>query len=115
MDGRALLGEALEQRPPVPGAQAIELRGGRDPVGREGAGVDAEDARRRFEPRAPERSCVTEGAVEIDGDGAQERRPRMTRCQASTPAATPTASMATSSGEPCRPATNDWWTSSDTA
>jgi hypothetical protein len=71
MDGRALLGEALEQRPPVARADAVELRGGRDPVGREGVGVEAEDARRRFEPRAPERSCVTEGAVEVDGDRAQ--------------------------------------------
>ena len=44
--------------------------------------------------------------------GRHARRRARADCQSAIPIATPTASIATSIGDPCRPGTNVWWTSS---
>src|SRR6266545_920341 len=85
IDGCALLGEALEQLPPV---RELLLQGGH---------VDAEAPSGILEPVAPERLDVADRA-EVDGDGLHRSR---TRSQISIPSATPTASIATSTGEAC--------------
>ena len=96
VNGRPLLREALEQRPPV--RQLLV----------EGADVDAVPARGVLEPVSPERFRVAERA-ELDGDRLHRGR---RRSHSSIPSATPTASMPTSIGEACRPRTKCWWSSS---
>ena len=112
--GRVILREALEQRAPVAGADAVEDCGGLGPIRRQRPRIDVEHGARRLEPGGPQRSRVADG-VEVDGERASARhasRRARTDCQSAIPTATPTASMATSSGDPCRPATNVWCTSS---
>ena len=107
VDGGAVLGVALEQRSPVAGAPGVELgRRGRSILGQ---AFDVEHARRVGEPVAPERSRVAEH-VELDC-----KPQRATRRQRATPIATPALSIRTSSGEPTRPATKCWCSSSDAA
>ena len=65
-----------------------------------------------------QKNSVAEYSVELECDAPRrahtvvvERSRRQTRM----PIVTPTASIATSTGEPCRPATKVWWISSETA
>jgi len=116
--GGALLGESLEQDAPVATAPLIELRRRFASVERQSARFDAQKVRRRGEPLVPEPTGVAQRSIEVDrhrqGHDAT-RRARAARCQSRTPHATPTASIATSSGEPMRPGTNTWCSSSLTA
>ena len=59
----------------------------------------------------PEAARVAEGAVQIDGD----RFHRDARAATTTPMTTPAVSMSQSRGDPWRPRTNAWWSSSVTA
>ncbi len=106
--GSVILGEPLEQRAPVPRGGAIErVRGVATIHGKLGR-VDLEDASRGFQPGRPERPCVPD-RVELDGEracGRHARRRARADCQSTIPMATPTASIATSTGAPCRPETN---------
>ena len=71
MDRRVLLGEALEQRPPVPD-DAVEhrCRGG---AIRRKLDLDAGAPRHVLEPRAPERPRVAEDGVEVERECLHER------------------------------------------
>ena len=112
--GRVILGEALEEDAPVPGTRVVEHRGRGRAVVRQHAGVDVEHSVGRLEPGRPERPCVAD-RVELDGECATIRHAMgraRTHCQRTTPAATPIASIAMSRGDPSRPGTNDWCTSS---
>ena len=78
--------------PPRPSPRSAGSASGSTPSTRAG----------RLEPVVPERPRVAE-RVEVDRDGARVRhasRRARTDCQRTTPTATPTASIATSSGEP---------------
>src|SRR5262249_20371274 len=113
VQGSAVFAPATEQGAPVSRAEAIELRRGCRWVGGKRAGVAAEDRARLLEPVAPERPRVAEHTVERHGERARHASLRTTpRCQRRIPMATPTASLAASVGDPCRPGTNVWWNSS---
>src|SRR5262249_32393615 len=112
-----ILAEALEQRPPVPRSRTVESGSSGGAVRRQPVRIDGEDRVRGLEPRAPERSRVTD-RVEVDGQcrrPAHARRRAWATFQSTIPHASPTESIATSTGEPWRPATNVWWNSSLTA
>ena len=111
---RVILAEPLEEDAPVAGARLVECPRRLPAVGGQRVRIDVQHGASRLEPRAPERARVAEG-VELDRDRALGRhasRRVRTVCQRTTPTTTPTASSATSSGEPTRPGTNDWCTSS---
>src|SRR5262249_19512739 len=83
-------------------------------VRRQPVRIDGEDRVRGLEPRAPERSRVTD-RVEVDGQcrrPAHARRRAWATFQSTIPHASPTESMPTSTAEPWRPATHAWWNSS---
>ena len=103
-----VLGEALEQHPPVAGAARVQLGGGGGAI--LGQPFDVEDASGVGEPVAPERPRVAEH-VEVD----REPRQRPNLRQSATPTATPTASIRTSQTDPTRPVTKCWCSSSETA
>ena len=111
---RVVLCEALQENPPVPGSRGVERRSRCGAIRRKRAGLHVEDGVCGGEPRRPQRACVPE-CVELDRDRTRLRHARRrarTDCQRTIPTATPTASIATSKGEPSRPGTNDWCTSS---
>ncbi len=108
------LKQICEEHAPVPRAGVVERCGGVRSVRRDRFRVDVEHAASRLEPCIPQRPRVAE-RVQIDGEQVpfrHARRRAWTECQSAIPAATPTASIATSMGEPSRPGTNDWCSSS---
>ena len=110
VDAGMILGEPLEQRPPVADGR----------IERRLVGIVVElhaiAAPRVFEPGAPERLRVPERGVEVDGDRVRHATARRAaRPSTYTPTSTPAASTSTSSTAPCRPGTNAWCTSSVTA
>src|SRR5262245_56347287 len=96
VDRRTLFREALEQVTPV--RQLLV----------EGGDVHAKATRGVVEPVAPERLDVTERG-EVDSDRLHRSR---TCSHASIPSDSPTASIATSTGDAWRPRTKYWWSSS---
>src|SRR5262245_14384945 len=96
VDGRALLGEALEPCTPV--RQLLVER----------IDVDPETAAGILEPVAEERLGVAD-CGEVDRHGLHCSR---TFNQTIMPMHRPIASMATSTGAACRPRTKCWWNSS---
>src|SRR6185295_12619549 len=96
VDRRTLFREAFQQLPPI--RQLVIER----------ADVDTKAAAGVVEPVAPERPGVSERR---EADHHRLHRSR-SRSQISIPTATPTASIATSTGEAWRPRTKYWCSSS---
>ena len=88
VDGRAVLGEALEQGAPVPGARRRRALGrGRRSSGSV-PGSTSSTARADSSQALPERAGVAERAVEVDGERAtlrHARRRARTDCQSDDP------------------------------
>src|SRR4029077_11706081 len=96
VDGRAFLRKALEQLPPVRQLFVDFCE------------IGTKERMALPEPVVPEGIRVSE-CRKVDRDGLHRSR---SRSQMSIPSDSPTASIATSTGEAWRPTTKCWWTSS---
>src|SRR5262245_38662731 len=109
-----VFGEARERAAPVSDAcfgPAVELLGCFGAVRGQHARVEGRNRvhapRRVLEPGVPEGTRIPEDAVEVE----RELHDRSLDATTS-PTATPSASIATATGDACRPDTNGWWSSS---
>ena len=120
VDRRAVLGEALEGDAPVADAglgPAVEFLRGDGPILGERVRVEGRDggeaARRVGQEVVPELPRVPE-SIQVNRDRPNDRDAAQ-REKRRTPAITPTVSISQSTGEPWRPETKAWCTSSVTA
>src|SRR5919204_6015326 len=110
-----LLGEARKRGAPVADpavGPAVEVACGLRAVDGQSRDVELRDRVEApsgvFEPRRPERTGVSQDAVEVE----RYRAHRRALCKTRMPIATPAASIATSTGEAWRPLTKCWCASS---